>query len=262
MANGGFNMSGAGGGGQAQALRQIKKALDIVFDTRSSNKDRQDATDFLGVAKNDKEAPLHGFTLAFNRNLDPIVRHFALQMLEHGIRYFWDGYTVDEAIAVRGWVLALAENVDSSDQMFVRNKVAQLWVEVAKRSWAEEWLDMDELLVKLWQGTPAQRDLCLNILETLVDDIFNRDDSIAGIRNASLSKACVDIFTPSRVLLEAFPQREHTSVVRCGEEGWLVRLVNLLSSCLDQGVENAEAKACALRVLQTLKLSVGWSIPK
>ncbi|KAF8461021.1 armadillo-type protein [Kalaharituber pfeilii] len=257
-----------GGGGpfnapsETQPLEQIKKALEIVYDVRSSNEARKEAGVFLEHAKNDKEAPAHGFRLAINRSHDPIVRHYALSLLEHGIKYSWDGYSAEQGISVRGWVLTLAENVDNADPVFLRNKVAQLWVEVAKKSWAAEWLDMDALLLKLWAGTNAQRDLCLYILETLVDDVFNREDSAAGIRNAPLSKACIDVFTPAAVLQENFPGREPTPVVRCGEDGWLVRLVDLLSMCLNQGIENLEAKGCASKVLSTLKVSMGWCIPK
>lgn len=253
---------GGGGGAESGMLEQIKEALEIVYDSRSSNETRKAAFVFLEQAKNDKEAPAHGFELAINRAHDPIVRHFALSLLEHGIKYSWDGYSPEQAVAVRGWVLGLAENVDGADPVFLRNKVAQLWVEVAKKSWAAEWLDMDALLVKLWEGTVAQRDLCLYILETLVDDVFNREDSAAGIRNAPLTKACVDTFTPAVVLQENFPGRDSSPVVRCGDEGWLVRLVDMLGKCLDQGVENQEAKACANKVLSTLKVSMGWCIPK
>ena len=261
-------MAGGSGGGfnvtsnSAQALEQIKKALEIVYDTRSSNESRKEAGVFLEQAKIDKEAPAHGYTLAINRTLDPIVRHFALSLLEHGIKYSWDAYTAEQATAVRGWVLSLAENVDAGDPVFLRNKIAQLWVEVAKRCWAAEWLDMDALLVNLWQRSGAQRDLCLYILETLVDDIFNREDSAAGIRNPPLTKACIDIFTPAVVLQEHYPGREPTAMVRYGDEGWLVRLVGLLGQCLGQGVENQEAMACASKILSTLKVSMGWCIPK
>lgn len=258
----GVSIGSGGISGSIQALEQIKKALEIVYDVRSSNETRKEAGVFLEQAKNNKEAPAHGFELAINRAHDPIVRHFALSLLEHAIRYSWDGYTTEQAVAVRGWVLTLAENVDDGDPVFLRNKVAQLWVEVAKKSWAADWLDMDTLLVRLWEGRGVQRDLCLYILETLVDDVFNREDSVSGIRNAPLTKACIDIFTPASVLHENFPGREPTPAVRCGEEGWLVRLVDMLNNCLDQGVENPEAKSCAGKILSTLKVSMGWCIPK
>ncbi|KAL7270468.1 karyopherin [Rhizina undulata] len=251
-----------------QPLHQIKQALQIVYDPHSSNDSRKQAGAFLETAKNDKEAPYHGFTLAIDRSHDAMVRHFGLLLLEHAIRYYWVDYTIEESALVKSWILMLAENVKmEGDPVYLRNKVALLWVEIAKRSWGSEWLDMDELLVKLWdnsqrEGNFAQRDLVLSILETLGDDVFNREDSVAGLRNSSLSKACIDIFTPDRVLQEFFPGREPT-VARCGEEGWLIRLVKMLDTCLESGLQgNAEVESCAMKVLGTLKVCMSWAIPK
>lgn len=256
--------------GHQQPLNQIKQALEIVYDPHSTNESRKQAGIFLESAKNEKEAPYHGFTLAYDRNQNAVVRHFGLLLLEHAVRYHWADYSVEESTTVRNWILTLAENVkmDGGDPVYLRNKIAQLWVEVAKRSWASEWLDMDELLAKLWenssaQGNPAQRDLVLSILENLVEDVFNREDSVAGIRNTPLSKSCIDIFTPMSVLREYFPQRDPSIVLVAGEEGWLKRLVTMLEKCLDVGVEgNAEVEACAIKVLGTLKVCMGWAIPK
>lgn len=253
-----------------QPLGQIKQALQIVYDPHSLNDSRKQASAFLESAKNHKEAPYHGFTLAYDRGHDAVVRHFGLLLLENAVRYHWAEYSTEEGTMVRGWVLALAEKVrmDGGDPVYLRNKIAQLWVEVAKRSWASEWLDMDELLGKLWEnssqeGNPAQRDLVLSILENLVEDVFNREDSAAGIRNTPLSKACIDIFTPVDVLRENFPQREASAVQRFGNDGWLVRLVEMLERCLVADVNNnAEVEACAVKTLGTLKACMSWAIPK
>lgn len=256
------------GAQQSQPLHQLKQALQIVYDPHSSNDDRKQAGAFLEAAKSEKEAPFHGFKLAHDRTLEPVVRHFGLLLLENALRYSWPDYTVSESTTVRNWILSLAENVTNSDPAYLRNKIAQLWVEVAKRQWDNEWLDMDELLVRLWenaavQPNAAQRDLVLFILETLVDDIFNREDSVAGLRNTPLSKACFDVFTPLSVFNTYYSQREPSTVNRCGEDGWLVRLVRLLDGALDAGVkENSEAEVCSIKILGVLKACMGWSISK
>jgi len=261
--------SANGAGGQhSQPLQQLKQALQIVYDPHSSNDDRKQAGAFLEAAKTEKEAPYHGFKLAQDRTLDAVVRHFGLLLLENAVRYCWPDYTPPESAIVRGWILSLAENVHSADPPYLRNKIAQLWVEVAKRSWDNDWLDMDELLLRLWENAAsepnaAQRDLVLFILETLVDDVFNREDSVAGLRNTPLSKACFDIFTPLSVFSTYYPQREASTVARCGDDGWLVRLVRLLEGALEAGVKkNTEAEACSIKILAVLKACMGWSIPK
>lgn len=252
----------------SQPLDQIQQALEIVYNPQSSRDTRDQAGAFLEATKTAKEAPFHGFTLAHNTSLNPYVRYFGLQCLEHSVRYGWAAYSESEGETVRGWILNLAQGVLSSDPLYIRNKIAQLWVEVAKRAWGDSWLNMDELLVKLWENAsrepnPAQRDLVLFILETLVDDVFNREDPAAGLRNGILSKACFDIFTPHGVFREFYPHRADGTVPRCGEEGWLLRLTTLLGQALDAGVgDNEEVKACCLRILTVLKACMGWSIPK
>ena len=237
-------------------------------ESTSSNEARKQAGAFLEAAKSDREAPLHGFKLAHDVSLEPIVRHFGLLLLENAIRYAWLDYTQTENTTVRNWILALAENVHNSDPAYLRNKIAQLWVDVAKRSWDHDWQNMDELLVKLWenaaiQPNAAQWDLVLFILETLVDDVFNREDSVAGLRNTPLSKACLDIFTPLDVFNTYYTLREPSTVIRCGKEGWLVRLIRLLNEAIVAGVkENSEAEACSVKILGVLKACMGWSIPK
>ncbi|KAI5814832.1 armadillo-type protein [Pyronema omphalodes] len=259
------------GGQQPHALQQLKAALHIVYDPHSSNDARKNAGAFLEAAKGEKEAPFHGFKLAHDQSLEPVVRHFGLLLLENALRYAWPDYTVSESTTVRNWILALAENVNNNDPTYLRNKIAQLWVEVAKRQWDNEWLDMDELLVRLWenaarQPNAAQRDLVLFVLETLVDDVFNREDSVAGMRNTPLSKACFDVFTPQIVFDTYYPQRDSvgtSNVVRCGEDGWLIRLVRLLEEALDAGVkENSAAEACSIKIIGVLKACMSWSISK
>lgn len=253
---------------ESAPLLQIKQALQIVYDPHSTNESRKQAGAFLEAAKSDREAPLHGFNLARDGSLEPVVRHFGLLLLENAIRYAWPDYSPTENAAVRNWILTLAENVNTNDPTYLRNKIAQLWVDVAKRSWAHEWQNMDELLVKLWenaaiQPNAAQRDLVLFILETLVDDVYHREDSVAGLRNTQLSKACLDIFTPSDVFNTYYSQREPSAIIRCGEVGWLVRLARLLNEALETGMkENSEAEACAVKILRVLKACMSWSIPK
>ncbi|KAA8913607.1 armadillo-type protein [Sphaerosporella brunnea] len=266
--NGGGPEENGASTAQSQPLLQLKQALQIVYSPQSSNEDRKQAGAFLEAAKSDKEAPFHGFKLSHDESLEPVVRHFGLLLLENAIKYSWPDYTATESITVRNWILSLAENVDTSDPVYLRNKIAQLWVEVAKRMWDNEWLDMDELLVRLWENAAtepnaAQRDLVLFVLETLVDDVFNREDSVAGLRNTPLTKACFDIFTPHSVFDTYYPQREPSNVSRCGEDGWLVRLVRLLDGALEAGVEkDSEAEVCAIKILGVLKACMGWSIAK
>jgi exportin-5 len=247
-------------------LGRINDALNIVHSPYSTNEARQGAQRFLEEVKTLDQAPSHGFTLASDRSQTPIVRHYGLSLLEHAVRHKWAEYTQDQAQYLRSWVLQLSEGVSKEDPSYVRSKIAQLWVEVAKRCWAADWMDMDELLVRLWQvpDSPAHKEFVLQILEILSDEIFNTsgDDPIVAIREGALSKACVEIFTPAAVLSEAFPNRQAGPNVRFGEEGWLVRVTHLLGDCIPDVQSNEDARACAVKSLAVLYSLMPWALPK
>ena len=269
--NGGLGMDGRGGIATAdgtqdlEVLPKIQQALDVVYSPYSSNDQRQDAQSFLESAKDTPEAPAHGFRLASDKSQSPVVRHYALSLLEHAIKHKWGSYALHEAEALRNWVLGLSRDVVKGDPVYLRNKIAQLWVEVAKRSWGADWMDMDSLLVQLWQvpDSAVHKEFVLAVLEDLSDEIFNGDDMVVQLRERTLSKASVEIFTPVAVLLEAFPNREAGPDVRSGEEGWLARIVDLLRQCLSGDVQNNEdLRTCAIRGFAVLYTLMPWVIPK
>ncbi|KAI1130165.1 armadillo-type protein [Nemania abortiva] len=270
-ANGGMGMGGQDGRGTAsdaqnlEALPKIQQALDVVYNPYSSNDDRKGAQSFLESIKDTPEAPTHGFRLASDKNQSPLVRHYALSLLEHAIKHKWASYSPHEAEALRNWVLQMSRDVAKGDPVYLRNKIAQLWVEVAKRSWGTEWMEMDSLLVQLWQvpDSAVHKEFVLVVLETLSDEIFNSDDMVVQVREKILSKASVEIFTPAVVLLEAFPNREAGPEVRYGDEGWLARIIELLRQCLSGDVQNNEdLRGCAIRGFAVLYTLMPWVIPK
>ncbi|KAI1735157.1 ARM repeat-containing protein [Xylaria scruposa] len=248
-----------------EVLPKIQQALDVVYSPYSSNDERKYAQSLLESIKDIQEAPAHGFRLACDKNQSPVVRHYALSLLDHAIKHKWTSYTTDEAKTLRDWVLQLSRDVAKRDPVYLRNKIAQLWVEVTKRSWGTEWMEMDSLLVQLWQvpDSAVHKEFVLAVLETLSDEIFNSDDMVVHLRERVLSKASVEIFTPAAVLLEAYPNREAGPEVRSGEEGWLARVVELIQQCLSGDVQNNEdLRSCALRGFAVLYTLMPWVIPK
>ncbi|KAK8131043.1 Protein MSN5 [Apiospora sp. TS-2023a] len=263
--NGNMGMVGTVANGMA-VIPRIQEALQLVHNPYSNNDTRQEAQRFLEEVKDSEEAPFHGYTLAADKAQSPVVRHYALSLLEHAIKHKWAKYTPDQAVALRNWVLELSRSISREDPVYLRNKIAVLWVEVTKRSWANEdgWMDMDTMLVQLWQvpDSAVHKELVLLILETLSDEIFNGDDAVVAIREGILSKAAVEIFTPAAVLVEHFPERKAGPNVRCGEEGWLGRITVLLRQCLVMDLQNnADLRSCAVRAFAVLYSLMPWVVP-
>lgn len=241
---------------------EIRRALEVVHDARSSNSIRQTASEYLEHINSDEEAPYHGFTLAADRSQAAIVRHYGLSLLENAVRHRWGDYSVEQSMMLREWELSLAQSITDDDPFYIRTKIASIWVEIAKRSWALDWMDMDEHLVRLWTDSLASKELVLTILETLSEDVFGHEDTAAGLRGTDLNSACVDIFTPMSVLLEHFPSRATSINVRYGEEGWLSRMADLLELCVTKEGDSKPRKACAVKILVTLRSVINWVIPK
>lgn len=264
VAANGTSGAAAGDGGEA-ILSKIHEALKVVHSPYSPNQARQEAQAFLENVKTLPEAPSHGFTLAFNKPQEPIVRHYGLSLLEHAVKHRWEEYSPEHREYLRTWVLQLAETVSAEDPSYLRNKIAQLWVDVAKRAWVASWMDMDHLLVSLWRGSDSlvHKQFVLQILETLSDEIFNGDDAIVALREGALSKACVEIFTPAGILAESFPNRQAGPEVRCEGDGWLSRVSQLIGECLGGALEQSEdVRTCAVKALNVLNSVVPWAIPK
>ncbi len=221
--------------GNSDIVSRIYDALRVVHDPYSSNQARQEAQSYLEDVKTLDEAPSHGFSLASDKSQAPIIRHYGLSLLEHAVKQKWAEYNQEQGQYLRGWILQLSEAVSAQDPSYIRGKIAQLWVEVAKRCWVGDWMDMDELLVRLWQipESPVHKEFVLQVLEILSDDIFNGDDPVVAMREGALSKACVEIFTPASVLIAAFPRRQAGPQVRFGDEGWLHLVSQFLKACLD-----------------------------
>lgn len=258
-----------GGGGDALQngtqgdLSQILQALQAIYDPSSSNDTRRQATEYLEQAKQHPDAPSHGHTLALDRSQPAQLRHYGLTMLEHSIKYSWEDFTVEQGEALRNGVVDLARNVAEDDPVYLRNKVAQLWTEIAKRSWGSEWMNMDQQQVELWQNSLHHQAVVLYVLETLSEEIFNREDATAGLRGSELGRACVEIFTPLVVLTEQLPTRDKSLEVRSGEDGWLKRLCDNLTWCLSQDHQNQErVRTSAVKTMNTLRASMTWVIPK
>lgn len=251
-------------GKDGQVFAQVRQALELVHNPASSNDARRQAQDFLEQVKGSAEAPIHGHTLASDRSQPHIVRHYGLFLLDHAIRYQWSTYGQGQIEAIVSWVIGLGQAISRDDPPFIRNKTAQLWIEVAKRAWGDEWMDMDSRLVELWSvpDSSVHKEFVLAVLEALSDEVFAGEDSVVGMREGVLSKACVEVFTPAAVLLEVFPNRQAGPDVRNGHEGWLVRVTQFLSLCINSGAkDNQEVRSCAIKALATLQSQMPWAIP-
>lgn len=253
-----------------QHLDSIRQALDATLNPRISNDVRQQALQHLEQLKAQPDAPQYGFTLADDWKQDNAVRYYGLQLLEYAVRYKWGDYGEAQTEMLRTWVKCLAGSLrEREDPIFLRNKIAQLWVEVAKRCWGDEWMDMDAQLVSLWEkpmsekGT-ANKVFVLYVLETLSEDIINNEDAVAGLRLDVLGASLNEIMIPQGLYEEHAKTRGDRREVRRGESGWLARVCAFFSDCVKQARLGGQSDLvqsmalCAVKALNALRPTMSW----
>jgi exportin-5 len=234
---------------------RILQALEIVHNPSTKNEVRKQASNYLDSLKLNDDAASYGAVLGSNSTKPPLIRHFGLSLIEHTIRHKLHQQNEAQNAQVREWVINLGKSLAENDPPFIRNKVAELWIELAKRSWALDWFHLDQYLVDFWSADLRYKDLVLTILENLSDDVFVRDDSTAILRGPDLNSGLVEIFTSPDDFVGGLKVNSEVVRLRAGEEGWLARITRLLQTSLS---ENGSSKPTVLKCLGTLRSAMGW----
>jgi exportin-5 len=245
-----------GGDGHNSVTSDITYALQVVHNSRSDNENRQKASEFLDSQKRSDQSAQNGHSLAGDKTQPAVVRHFGLSLLEHSVRHGWQMFSDSQILEIRGWTISLSQSISDDDPLYLRNKIAQLLVEVAKKDWAISWFDMDFSLLHLWKQDPRYKVLVLTVLENLSEDVFVREDPSAGLRGQDLHNAVVEIFTPASVF--AGGQNKARNYLRADESGWLARINRFLATASRTDPSDRDMKACICKALATLRSAFTW----
>jgi len=242
-------------------MADIIRALEVIHSPTSTNELRKQALSFVESLKATDAAARNGFLLASRADHAPVVRYFGLTLLDHVLRHlsFTDA---EESANLRSMILQLAENIRPEDPNYLRNKIPQLWSEAAKKSWGLDWMDMDAALVKFWGSSLVHNELVLSVIETLSEDVFFREDTVSSLRGSELNRALVEIFTPATIVEQINPDKNTNAALRCGQEGWLVRICEFLDNCVQNVSSSPQARDAAVKALAALRSALSWSIYK
>ncbi|KAI7822876.1 armadillo-type protein [Gamsiella multidivaricata] len=257
-------------------LRNLLAALETIYNATSTNEARQQAQEYCEGLKRDASAPLYGYYLAHKDNQQPdVVRHFGLGLIENVVRYRWsDGTLTPETKAqIRDNVMSLAAEGSKpllTEQSFIKEKVARLFVEVAKREWPGVWENMDAFLRQLFFKDETGREMALLILRSLCEDVFVYDDAVAGLRKKDLRAGLLVIMSSEGVLKEHYPDgvkghRDEVTLMlgESGNDGWIARLAVLLQELLPRCQSETRAPAdekIAIAALKTFSSGLDWVI--
>ncbi len=236
----------------------ILHALEVIHNPSTTNDVRKQASDYLEKLKCSQQAFDRGISLASDRGQQALVRHYGLSLLEHVIRHQSHAFNDEQNRQIRHSVLSLGNSIRDSDPHFVRNKIAELWIELAKRTWALDWFDLDQTLCEFWSQGSVYKEFVLTILENLSEDTFAREDPTAVLRGRDLNTALVEIFTSASNFAGGIKIGDGTQRMRHGGEGWLARISRYLESFLGDPSSDTDSNTTILKALATLRSAFGW----
>ncbi|RVX75416.1 hypothetical protein B0A52_00769 [Exophiala mesophila] len=253
-------VNGAAYGSPSNAFEtsSILQALEVIHNPTTHNDVRRQASDYLERLKASPDASHYGFILSTDRSQAPLVQHFGLSLLSHVIHHEIHNLSEEQSNQLRGCVLDLGAALQPSDLAFVRNKVAELWIELAKRSWALDWFDLDERLVQLWSQDLTHKTFVLTVLENLSEDVFVREDSIAILRGRDLNSAVVEIFTSSSNYAGGIKIGDSVRQMRHGDIGWLARISTFLSEVVNNQSNDKLVRELTLKAMSALRSVFIW----
>lgn len=269
----------------SNGIQQIIGALEVIHNPGTGNDNRRQAQEFLNRVEQEQESPFWGYQLSLNKHeasINNIVRHFGLTLLQRSIKNHYDSFDLEKSLAIRKWIVELCELVSSSDPIFIKEKLASIWVDIAKRIWGlylEEddkepteasadkkvlgWVTMDKDLLGLWNKDFATRELSLIIFRTLFEDVYILDDPLATRRSSILTMLCTEVLTPNDILLQYYTRNNDLYESRSTDDGWVLKWSEFLGQCLaDNNCSSKESSTFAIRLLSTLKTCFHWILPE
>uniref|UniRef100_A0A4W3GMT6 Exportin 5 n=1 Tax=Callorhinchus milii TaxID=7868 RepID=A0A4W3GMT6_CALMI len=114
-----------------------------------------------------------GLRLA-EKNNTGIVRHFGLQILEHSIKFRWNGMVQREKVQLKNSVMTLLSRGTHNimvEEAYIKDALSRIVVEMIKREWPQQWPDMLNEMDKLTAMGETQTELVMLILLRLVEDV-------------------------------------------------------------------------------------------
>jgi hypothetical protein len=119
------------------------------------------------------------------------VRYFGLQLIEACIQnHKIVKNDIVDISTMKRIVLDIIQQILGNIKIenILKKKSAVIFVELAKRIWPVNWIEMNSQLRQMYDGNLEGREMCLTILKGLAEDIFIYDDE--GIKDIINSHIC------------------------------------------------------------------------
>ncbi|CAG8824884.1 4781_t:CDS:2, partial [Racocetra persica] len=155
------------------------------------------------------------------------------------------------------------------EKQFIKEKVAKLFADVARREWPTRWADMNSLLRSLYTSSPTTQELTLMIFCYLGKESDLLDSLTCIITSYSILREKY----PDGVKKDSTSSRKDEIIIMQGEpdsEGWLMLWVRSLKQLLNerqrqsilQSTSSVIYEKLIIATLSTIAIYVEWIIAR
>lgn len=163
----------------------LVQALQTVYDKNTRSDIRQQAQAVLDQFANQPRTSLDGlmlYVMASRGNQPDYVRMYSLSAALRSLTTHWKDLAQPDQERVKEAALEILwEGLQDQEAIFIKTKLASILVELAKRSWPQQWPNFLNALEKAAAKSITRAELVLSVLRELTEDCTNSDF------NASLS---------------------------------------------------------------------------
>lgn len=236
---------------------KIIEALELINNPYTDNLQRKNAHEYCSLVMNSNDIDLGSRLVNMNYNLN--TRYYGLSMILNSIKTA-NGYNENIKITVSNLLL----HCSAADSKFIKTKITTLFVELIKRIWPLDWIDMDSLLYSLYQSIET-RPLPLMIYKSLMEDIFILEDPIALKKKGALVNSLMAVSLDPEFLQQHFPENDEKEMllktIRAGPDnpGWLARVcIGIQELCSLPNHQLSNQRDLFSLYLDTLNVFLTW----
>ena len=154
---------------------QLVNAMRAMMDPTTPQQVRLDAFNHCEQFK-EVSTPDLGIQCAIilSANADSIIKHFGLKLLEDVIKLKWNNMTPQQKLFVKESAMnIMAKGIQDilKEPNHVKDAIARIVVEIAKREWPQQWPSFLAELESMSSKGDAQSELVMFVMLRLVEDV-------------------------------------------------------------------------------------------
>ncbi|XP_013773403.1 exportin-5-like [Limulus polyphemus] len=156
------------------AAEKLVSAIDIHMNPYVSQNEREEAYKICEDFKENSPLCVQCGLQLTNKGYSSVVRHFGLQLIEHVIKFKWNGMTQEEKVFIKDSAMQLLATGTEHilvEHSHIKFALSRIIVEMVKREWPQHWPSFLQEMYELSAIGETQKELVLLIFLRLAEDI-------------------------------------------------------------------------------------------